>query len=923
MNRTLSFLIYTFLILMGCRTVVPTPQPTDTPPAPTATPMPQNTATPTPEPLPMWTILLYMDADNNLEPFALADWQEMMAAQTSAEVQVVAQLDRSDRVSDDQDDWQVKRFVKSSESWQEVAALGELNMSSAETLTDFIAWGLETYPAQHVGLIVWGHGAGWRGTGSDLSAAGAQLSLVQLQRGVQDGLLAGEVEQLAFIGFDACLMGQHDVFAAVQDSAEIGIASSGLVPGNGWHYTTWLDQLAATPTSGSADVARMIVDSYAGVYDAQPNAKIAAVELTNYALESESLGVMAELTANEMPRYANDVSDALAGSRLAGIGQEGEVVDLGRFAMLLSQLTTAELQTSAATLGSAIERAVIARHPNAFASGIGLYFPNRAGAFEAHYQSADATTDDLLAAFYDLAVPAPELSLTSIPSGTINALNPAYFGFEMTGRQIDEVVVIAGRMIDGERELLDYQPLIPEATQLPDGTRMATWRSGIHRDFYVWDSQSTYLTDGEEGLFVVMWPVTGQTNQFAVQGYYIEPDGEALPAAMLFDHSSGQRVGIWGGMNGAVAEIAPVTGATFRPIRYTLDDNNQIIGTDGPTLALDSLLYAWRPLPDGEYFLGISAESISGDQSTRLIDLSLDNSGVPTSTLAYLDPYVGYQFPYPADWVPPSNRDYGATLLLTNDVSGTVSFQVKLYAQGVLTEALSAEAVSTSVFDQWMGVSQLFTETISVADVPAQRTVYGYLTDDGQRTGTLLTFVHDDVGYAVDLDMPTEREAEMLALMDELIAGWAFRETGFGSEAIQFATLADAPAYLLPKDFRYELLDSGWKRILQDSQPQTFLAVRTDARVRVSSADLNNAWLNTATDGAQDVTFQPSEAVALAGYAWLRTDFNYTAVNGVPMRGAILTSYDDAERVIWAESPQESWAAFEEVVLAVSSAEFE
>lgn len=927
MNRILSILIFVFLLLTGCRRDDPTPVPTVTatpePLQSTLTALPPLTPAVTPEPLPHWTILLYMDADNNLEPFALADWEEIAAAQFSADVQVVAQLDRSDRVSDVAEDWQVKRFVKSSEDWQEISALGELNMSSAETLTDFVAWGTETYPAQNVALIVWGHGAGWRGTGSDLSAEGAQLSLVQLQRGVQDGLLAGEVEQLALIGFDACLMGQHDVFAAVGDSAEIGIASSGLVPGDGWNYTTWLDQLASAPESSADDLARMVVDAFAEQYRESWTTKIAAVDLALYSFVTDSLGVVGELAATDMPRYANDVSDALAGSRLAGIGQENEVIDLGRFGMLLSQLTNAELQTAAATLGSAIEQAVIARYPSQFASGVGLYFPSRAGQFAAGYQSADATTDTMLATFYDLVIPAPDLTLNSVPIGTINAQNPAYIGFEMTGRQIDEVTILAGRVLDGERQLIDYQPLLPEATQLPDGTRLATWRSGIHRDFYVWNTESTYLTDGEQGMFVVMWPVAGRTNQFALQGRYVSPEGDELPASILFEHGNGERVGMWGGERGAIAEIVPAAGATFRPIRYTLNAENQIIGIEAEPFALDTLTYEWRPVPDGDYFLGLSAESISGERSTTFTDLTLDSTTTATDTLAYLDPYVGYQFPYPADWVPPTNGDFGATLLYTNDVSGTLSFQVKLYVQGVLTEELSAETVRNSVLDQWVGVSELFTETVTVADQPALRTAYGYLTDEGQRTGTLLTFVHDNVGYAVDLDMPTEQEAEMIALMDNLVDGWAFRETGFGSESIQFATLGDTPTYLLPKNFRYELLDNGWKRILQDAQPQTFLAVREDKRVRVSSADLNAAWLNTATSGVQDGNIELTQAVALAGYSWLRTDFTYTAVNGVSMRGAILTSFDNAERVIWVESPVESWDGFEGVALAVSSAEFE
>ena len=43
-----------------------------------------------------------------------------------------------------------------------VGDIGEVNMGDPNTLTDFVKWGLETFPARHTALVLWDHGGGWR-----------------------------------------------------------------------------------------------------------------------------------------------------------------------------------------------------------------------------------------------------------------------------------------------------------------------------------------------------------------------------------------------------------------------------------------------------------------------------------------------------------------------------------------------------------------------------------------------------------------------------------------------------------------------------------------------------------------------------------------------------------------------------------------
>ena len=50
---------------------------------------------------------------------------------------------------------------------EELADLGEVNMSDGKTLVDFVTWAMENYPADKYALILSDHGMGWPGGWSD------------------------------------------------------------------------------------------------------------------------------------------------------------------------------------------------------------------------------------------------------------------------------------------------------------------------------------------------------------------------------------------------------------------------------------------------------------------------------------------------------------------------------------------------------------------------------------------------------------------------------------------------------------------------------------------------------------------------------------------------------------------------------------
>ena len=94
------------------------------------------------------------------------------------------------------------------------SGLGRRNMGAAETLADFIRYGISHYPADRYGLVLWDHGSGpLLGVCFDPLFDGDSLTLSELSQALSDGLPAGE--RFDLVALDACLMGAVETAAAL------------------------------------------------------------------------------------------------------------------------------------------------------------------------------------------------------------------------------------------------------------------------------------------------------------------------------------------------------------------------------------------------------------------------------------------------------------------------------------------------------------------------------------------------------------------------------------------------------------------------------------------------------------------------------------------------------------------------------------
>lgn len=222
-----------------------------------------------------WTMMFYMDADNNLEDAQMEDLQEMMAVGSTANVNIVVLCDRS--IQDNEDDGYTNRVIGGLPNWttakilyvekgklRQIADWGEVNMGDPNNLKKFLQTVPTQFPAKRYGLVFGNHGAGWVGIASDESANDDTLNSIELPAVLTE--ITPKIGKIDLIGFDACLMANLEAAKVLSPFGKTMVASEELEPGNGWNYAPIFNSLTQNPQMDSVTLGKRIVDTYRDYY---------------------------------------------------------------------------------------------------------------------------------------------------------------------------------------------------------------------------------------------------------------------------------------------------------------------------------------------------------------------------------------------------------------------------------------------------------------------------------------------------------------------------------------------------------------------------------------------------------------------------------------------------------------------------------
>lgn len=347
-----------------------------------------------------WTIMIYIAADNDLEPFGLIDLNEMEIANVPDNVNVTFLIDRVNGYDTSNGDWTDTRrgIVESDNSMftvsSDMESVGELNMGDPQTLADFIDWNTQIAPAENYGLVIWDHGNGINGVAYDETSGHDRLSVSE----VSNAISTSSLDTLEFVGFDACLEAVIDQTYVLKDQTDIVIASQDLEPGDGWDYTGWFNSLTTNLTTESiADAAvTSFDDSYANSFQQTTLSAVKTSEMDDIAT---SLFTFSTELAKVGTSDLNSVKSEVAGLELF----VQEYIDIRALAQaVLDQNINGNMNTAASNLINNVDEAVIANEVNNKndAHGLSIYWPGTANSsYEQNFELAETAG---LSTLYDV-----------------------------------------------------------------------------------------------------------------------------------------------------------------------------------------------------------------------------------------------------------------------------------------------------------------------------------------------------------------------------------------------------------------------------------------------------------------------------------------------------------------------------------------
>lgn len=257
-----------------------------------------------------WTILVYLDADNNLEPNGIADINEMESVDLPDDVNIIVQIDRNPGYDYSNGNWTDTRRYEirhdndakkiNSIRIDEANPLGELNMGDPKTLSDFVEFGMKAYPSEKTMLIMWDHGGGWRndedakfainkGVCWDDSNGNDYLEMREVKSAIEKAKNSVN-RKLNVLGYDVCLAGMMEVAYELKNQVKDNfVFSQALVPGNGWNYQTWLENLKANPNLTAEELSISAASTFKENYQSKANVTMSVFDIDKTQELTESI----------------------------------------------------------------------------------------------------------------------------------------------------------------------------------------------------------------------------------------------------------------------------------------------------------------------------------------------------------------------------------------------------------------------------------------------------------------------------------------------------------------------------------------------------------------------------------------------------------------------------------------------------------
>ncbi|MFZ4508690.1 MAG: clostripain-related cysteine peptidase [Fimbriimonas sp.] len=247
-----------------------------------------------------WTVLVYLNAANDLSLFDEANVNQMENVANNPDVRFVVQWKQAAGSWDSNPTFQgtrrylVKPDTSSSIASELISDMGNsVDMGQSSTLLDFLNWGRTYYPAERYCVVIWNHGNGWRRGVSDLIGRGVSYD-DQTGNSIQTWQLAQGLGSFKWdiVAWDASLMQMMEVAYEIKDQAKYVVGSEESPPGEGYPYDAIFGRFSDNPTTSTRDLTKSFVDGMVG------DPRYTARKITQSVVDTSKLGPLATALGN-------------------------------------------------------------------------------------------------------------------------------------------------------------------------------------------------------------------------------------------------------------------------------------------------------------------------------------------------------------------------------------------------------------------------------------------------------------------------------------------------------------------------------------------------------------------------------------------------------------------------------------------------
>jgi hypothetical protein len=343
-----------------------------------------------------WTVLVYMNGANDLETYGLLNTNQLEQSGSTEDINFVVQYKRfAGRYDSTDGDWgDTRRFYidRATDPTQIESTLisqhNGVDMGDKARLSEFIQWGVTTFPARRYCLVLWNHGAGWRSV----------KSVKKVTRGLSyDDVTGNHIDTIDIPGamshpsgrmwdllvVDCSLMQMAEVVYELRNKAEYIVGSQESPPGEGLPYDAFARSLVRTPTVQTKDLAIDLVNQTISKYGSLSNTTQSVIDTSQVALLSQYLDNLGVALLAASKTYGTAISDSRA---LAESYAYSENKDLLDFIDLLTDkdaqgnfyIPDPDVQAAAVALRTAVKAVIVknvngSQHPRS--QGLAIFLP--------------------------------------------------------------------------------------------------------------------------------------------------------------------------------------------------------------------------------------------------------------------------------------------------------------------------------------------------------------------------------------------------------------------------------------------------------------------------------------------------------------------------------------------------------------------